>query len=80
MFCCSYTRTQPSIYHEYIFQLLQYRIIITACEEVLISVLHGCKRKQTQCVPRQQGSVCSCLERLGVSLATNDVTPVLTTS
>lgn len=45
MFCCSYTWTQSSIYHEYIFQLLQYRIIITACEEVLISVLHGCKRK-----------------------------------
>lgn len=41
MFGCSYTWTQPRLYNEYISQLLQYRIIITACEEALISVLHG---------------------------------------
>lgn len=60
MFCCSYTRTQPWMYHERIFQLLWHRILVTACEEVLISVLHGYKRKHRLSV---------CLDNKGVFTA-----------
>lgn len=81
MFGCSYTWTQPRIYHEFIFQLLQYRIMITACEEALISVLHGHKRKHRLSVRLDNKAVfAAAWNDWSVSLATNDVTPLLTTS
>lgn len=62
------------------FQLLQHRITITACEEVLALCAAWIQTEAlTRRVPRQ-GSVPSCLQGLDVSLATSDVTPLLTTS
>lgn len=62
------------------FQLPRYRIIINACAEVLISVLHGHKWKHKISVCLNQGVFKATWHGWSASLATNDVISMLTIS
>lgn len=80
MFCCSHTWTESWMYL-LTFQIPRYRIITTACAELLISVSHRAKWKHKISVRlNNTGVFAAAWHGWSVSLATNDVTPTLSLS